>query len=98
MMVQQNKWRATRFGADARLVDSDTYQQHSVQQVINHLVELLRPQAEALGCSAELEHARELPKQTGARQQLAIYQDSQDGAEVVKKMLVKNDWRSLPKL
>lgn len=98
MMVQQNKWRATRFGGDARLVDTDTYQQQSVQEVTNHLVELLHPQAETLHCPDELESARHLPAQTGAKQQLAIYQDSRDGAEVVKRMLIKNDWRSLPKL
>lgn len=98
MMVQQNKWRATRFGADARLVDTDNYRQQPVQEVVDHLVELLRPQAEELHCSAELEFARLLPKQTGARQQLAIYQDTPDGAEVVKRMLANNDWRSLTKL
>ena len=61
MMVQQNKWRASRFGGDARLVDSDDYQQYSVQQMTDHLIELLQPQAQRFHCVDELEFATTLP-------------------------------------
>ncbi len=91
MMVQQNKWRATRFGADARLVDTSNYQQHSVQESIDHLVELLRPISQKLGCTKELESARSLPANTGAKQQLAIYEETGSLQEVVRQMLDKNN-------
>src|SRR5690606_12388545 len=70
MMVEQNKWRATRFGAGARLVDSDDYKQHPVQETVGRLVQLLLPTAERLDCLDELKGAVHLPDTTGAQQQL----------------------------
>lgn len=93
MMVEQNKWRATRFGPDARLVDSSDYTQHSVQQVVDRLIELLLPAARHLDCVYELESAANLPKSTGSRQQLAIFEKTGDRREVVRQMLEMNDWR-----
>src|SRR5690606_34132691 len=73
MMIQQNKWRATRFGADARLVNSDDYRQYSVQEMTDHLIELLLPTARELDCVDELQFLSHLPGSTGARQQLQIF-------------------------
>ena len=98
MMVQQNKWRASRFGADARLVDTDTYEQFSVQETTDRLIDLIRPQAEQLDCVKELESASDLPKRTGAKQQMAIFEETGDGTEVVRRMIEANDWRKLPEI
>jgi len=91
MMVQQNKWRATRFGADARLVDSDNYKQRSVQETTLQLIDLLLPIANQLDCVDELKSAADLSTATGARQQLDIYDASKSREEVVRQMLEKNN-------
>lgn len=93
MMVQQNKWRAARFGSDARLVSSQDYRQYSVQHLVDFLIELLKPQAEKLGCLEELQHVSDLPGATGADQQLGIYYETGSRREVVRQMLEKNSWR-----
>ncbi|MEX0704493.1 MAG: glutamate--cysteine ligase [Planctomycetales bacterium] len=93
MMVEQNKWRATRFGPDARLVDSGDFSQRSVQEVVDRLIELLRPTARQLDCLEELESATHLPRTTGSRQQLAIFEKTGDRKEVVRQMLENNSWR-----
>ena len=93
MMVQQNKWRATRYGADARLVNSDDYKPYSVQETTDQLVDLLSPVGKDLECFDELQAARELPKRTGAAQQLEIFAETNSRHEVVKQMLVTNHWR-----
>ncbi len=90
MMVQQNKWRATRFGPGAELVNSDDYQQHSVQETTDQLIEILRPTAESLDCVAELESTSSLPVSTGSRQQLAIFEETDSRREVVRRMLEAN--------
>lgn len=90
MIVQQNKWRATRYGAGANLVDSDDYRQYSVQQTTDRLVERLLPTAEQLGCVAELEAVRRLPSQTGAEQQMRLYGETYSRHEVVRRMLEEN--------
>lgn len=92
MMVQQNKWRATRFGAEAQLVNSDDNEQYSVTESVTRLVERLRPVAEKLSCSDELESALTIPAETGAEQQLAIFNETGDKAEVVRRMIEQNHW------
>jgi carboxylate-amine ligase len=90
MMIQQNKWRATRFGADARLVNAPQYTQHTVTETVTELVETLMPHAEELGCVSELQSAIQIPTSTGSRQQLAIFEQTQDKAEVVRQMIENN--------
>jgi carboxylate-amine ligase len=90
MMVEQNKWRATRFGGEARLVDSDDYKQYSVQETVDSMIELLLPRARKLGCVDELKSATKLPSTTGAAQQLAIFEETNSLQEVVRQMLERN--------
>jgi carboxylate-amine ligase len=92
MMVQQNKWRATRFGSEARLVSTQNFRQFTVQQVVNDLVTQLRPVAQQLNCESELLQVQTLPGHTGAEQQLQIYAASGSRREVVRQMLISNHW------
>jgi carboxylate-amine ligase len=93
MIVAQNKWRATRYGAAANLVDSDDYRQYSVQQTIDKLVERLLPVAKELRCAKELEFARQLPRHSGADEQLALYEETRSRHAVVRRMLEKHGAR-----
>lgn len=90
MMVEQNKWRATRYGGDARLVSSDDYQPYSVQQTLDQLITLLLPTAHQLDCAAELQSASTLPRSSGAKHQLAIYEKTARREDVVRQMLEQN--------
>ncbi|MGE3317077.1 MAG: YbdK family carboxylate-amine ligase, partial [Planctomycetaceae bacterium] len=94
MMVQQNKWRAARFGPDARLVNTNDYKQYSVQETIDSLIAILLPTARKLKCVDELTSAAQLPAHTGSRQQLEIFEKTGDRVEVVRRMLPQNHWRS----
>lgn len=93
MMVQQNKWRAARYGAGAKLVNSTDYKQYTVAETVDQLVERLLPTAEKLGCVNELESARQLPHATGAEQQLEIYDRGYSRRTVVKEMLDRHEWQ-----
>ncbi len=93
MMVQQNKWRAARYGAGAKLVNSGDYKQYTVAETVDRLVDDLLPTAETLGCAPELESVRKLPHATGAEQQLKIYERSYSRRSVVKEMLDCHEWQ-----
>jgi carboxylate-amine ligase len=56
MMVQQNKWRAARFGNQAKLVDTNTYLSATVEDTVAHFVGLLRRTALELDCEKYLDH------------------------------------------
>ncbi|MEZ6129973.1 MAG: YbdK family carboxylate-amine ligase [Planctomycetaceae bacterium] len=90
MMVQQNKWRATRFGSGASLVSTKDFQQSTVQEVVANLVNRLRPIAQELDCEAHLLNVQTLPGHTGAEQQLQIYETTGSRREVVRQMLASN--------
>jgi len=87
MMVEQNKWRATRYGADAALVSSTTFQQRSVPEVVEELTERLTPTAIELNCLAELRSVLTLPAASGARNQVKIYEATGSRRKVVEKLL-----------
>ena len=51
-LIRQNKWRACRYGMDAKLVDPATLQAVEARRLVTILVDRLRPRAEELGCGA----------------------------------------------
>jgi len=87
MMVRQNKWRAARYGNQAQLVNSYTYEVHSVSDAVNELVQRLRPTAESLGCLHRLEHVITMANQPScADRQVAIMEKTGDPAMVVREL------------
>jgi carboxylate-amine ligase len=88
MMVRQNKWRACRYGMDAQLVDPISRRAVPARAVVRTLVERLAPTAEALGCASQLRSVLDLTERpTGAERQLAVYNETGNLAEVVRRMM-----------
>ena len=88
MMVRQNKWRACRFGVSAQLVNSYSYEVQPVTQIVENMIERLRPAGEELGCLDYLERNQALVAAgTAADRQLQIMQETGDPAEVVRQMI-----------
>lgn len=92
MMVQQNKWRATRFGAEAELVSVRDFQQRSVEDVTSDLIQRLATVATELDCVDELTALPSVVKQAGAKQQLEIFAKTGSRKEVVRQMMETNHW------
>jgi carboxylate-amine ligase len=87
MMVQQNKWRAARFGNHARLVDTYTYESASVAQVVERLAALLQETAAELNCVEQLHHCVTMARQPSASQrQLDLFAESNEPREVVRRL------------
>ncbi len=85
MMVRQNKWRAARFGVDAHLVDSYTYEVRPIPAIIEQLVKRLRPAAEELGCRPYLEHCLTIANRASwADRQRMILRETGEPSEVVR--------------
>jgi carboxylate-amine ligase len=76
-LVDENKWRATRDGLDARLVDLDNDTERSAREAVLALVERSEPAARRLGCAAELDSVEALlARGTGADAQLGVYEET----------------------
>jgi carboxylate-amine ligase len=73
-LLEENKWRAQRWGVEAELADYAAGRLKPMSALIEELIEVLRDDAAALGCLSELERAREvIANGTSADRQLAIY-------------------------
>jgi carboxylate-amine ligase len=87
MMVQQNKWRAARFGNQAKLVDTNTYRVATLPRTVEHLVEMLSPTAGELGCTTYLQHCLSMAENpSSAQRQLDLLDETNDPREIVRQL------------
>lgn len=87
MMVRQNKWRASRFGLQAELVDSFTFEVRPMTEIIERLVARLRSTSQELNCESYLDNCLEMPQRPSwADRQLAILEETGDKVEVVRQL------------
>jgi carboxylate-amine ligase len=91
-LIRQNKWRAGRYGMDAKLVDAGTHKAIEARQVVHNLADRLRDRADELGCVPYLEIARAMAdRPTGSVRQLRAFEETHSLAEVVRRMLAQSE-------
>ncbi|MCB1120153.1 MAG: glutamate--cysteine ligase [Verrucomicrobiae bacterium] len=91
MMVQQNKWKACRYGLTSTLVDPTSHQPMQSREMIVKLVDFLLPTAKELQCHEELEWIKKMVERpNGAERQIALYQETKDMRAVVETMIEEN--------
>ena len=69
-VLAENRFLAARDGMDAELIAHELDERVPARALLEDLLILCRPHAEALGCAAELEAVPRLAERTGARRQL----------------------------
>ncbi len=73
-IVEENCWRAQRYGIHGSFVDEATRSAKPLGQVLNEVIDMVEDDALALGCRGELDLARWiLARGTSADQQLNLY-------------------------
>jgi carboxylate-amine ligase len=73
-LLAENRWRAQRYGVKGTLFDLGKGELVPFGDLVDELLAMLREDAEALGCVAELEHARSIvARGTSADRQVAHY-------------------------
>jgi carboxylate-amine ligase len=74
LLLGENRWRAMRYSYDAGLLDLGQQRIVPFAELLEELIALVREDAEALGCTAEVERLREIAARgTSAHRQLRIY-------------------------
>jgi glutamate---cysteine ligase / carboxylate-amine ligase len=90
LFIEENKWRATRYGLDARLHDFSTGRSATAREVARHLAKKLRPVSQDLGCEGELEGVLEIVEAgTGAERQRSVYDDRGSTKDVIEDIVAK---------
>jgi glutamate---cysteine ligase / carboxylate-amine ligase len=73
MLIQENRWRAQRYGIDEGLIDFGKREMHPYAALLEEMVELVREDAEELGCTTELAHVHTiLERGTSAHRQRRV--------------------------
>ncbi len=94
ILILENKWRAQRYGVDALLGDFGKRQAVPLPDLIDELVELVRPHAEDLDCVAEVENARNIARRgSSSDYQLRAYNSAiEQGATEREAQIAVVDW------
>ncbi|MBM3546744.1 MAG: carboxylate-amine ligase [Alphaproteobacteria bacterium] len=77
MLINENRWRAQRYGIDEGLVDFGKGIIVPYRDLLEEILELTAPDASFFGCEAEVAHARSiLERGTSADRQRKVYKDA----------------------
>lgn len=83
-LINENKWRAGRYGLDGKMIDFGKECEVDTRVIMEELLEFIDDVVDDLGSRKEVEFVREMMKRgTGADRQLAVYEETRDLKKVV---------------
>ncbi|MCZ6461944.1 MAG: YbdK family carboxylate-amine ligase, partial [Actinobacteria bacterium] len=94
MLVNENVWRAQRYGTDEGLIDYGIGEIVPYAELLDEIIELVRPDAEMLDCIEEVEQARDILKRgtSADRQRAAFSAAVADGASEKEALVAVVDF------
>jgi carboxylate-amine ligase len=90
-MIEENKWRAVRFGLDGRLIDFGKQQEAPARELIAEILQwFVDDVVDELGSRKEVEYAFEIMRHgTSADRQLAVFDRTGDLKMVVDQIIAE---------
>ena len=83
-LINENKWRAGRYGLDGKMIDFGKECEVDTRLLMEELLEFVDDVVDELGSRKEIEYVREIMKNgTGADRQLAVFEKTKDLTKVV---------------
>ncbi len=87
-VLDENRWRAARYGIDGKLIDFGRETEVETRSLITELLEFVAAETEELGSKREMEHVERILREgTGADRQLAVFERTGDMQEVVRQIV-----------
>ena len=89
-LIEENKWRAVRYGLDGKMLDLGREMEVPARDLIHEMIDwFLRDVIDELGTRKEIEYAYTIMKEgTSADRQLKTYRDSGEDIRKVVEQLV----------
>ena len=98
-LIQENKWRAVRYGIDGKLLDLGKQKEVPVKDLINELLDFVDDVVDNLGSRKEIEHIHTIMERgTSADEQLKVYEDNDEDFNPVVDALIKNTLKNVPEV
>jgi len=96
MLIEENKWRAVRYGLDGKMIDFGKGKEAPVRDLIRELLEFVDDVVDELGSRKEIEHIYTiLERGTSADEQLRVWRETSDVKAVVD-LLIERTMENVP--
>src|SRR6476619_1191334 len=88
MLIQENKWRAVRWGLEGKMIDFGKQKEVPTRDLVLELLEFVDDVLDDLGSRKEVEHIHTiLQRGTSAEEQLRVYRETHDLKAVVDRLM-----------
>jgi carboxylate-amine ligase len=88
MLIEENKWRAVRYGLDGKMIDFGKGKEVPVRDLIRELLAFVDEVVDDLGSREEIEHIYKiLERGTSADEQLRVWRETGDVKAVVDHLI-----------
>lgn len=89
-LLDENRWRASRYGIDGKLIDFGREAEVETKSLINELLHFVSTEVDELGSKREMAHIERILREgTGADRQLAVWEETQDMKKVVDHIVAE---------
>jgi glutamate---cysteine ligase / carboxylate-amine ligase len=89
-LLDENRWRASRYGIDGKLIDFGKETEVDTRSLLNELLEFVSTEVNELGTQKEVAHIERIMREgTGADRQLAVWERTQDMKTVVDHIVAE---------
>jgi carboxylate-amine ligase len=90
MLIQENKWRAVRWGLEGKMIDFGKQKEVPVRDLILELLDFVDDVLDDLGSRKEVEHVHTiLERGTSADEQLQVFHETNDLKAVVDRLITR---------
>jgi carboxylate-amine ligase len=89
-LIEENKWRAARYGIEGKLIDFGREEEVPMQELMRELLELVDDVVDELGSRSAMQYIHTIMNEgTSAERQLRVYQETGDLKEVVRHLVTE---------
>ena len=89
-LLDENRWRAARYGIDGKLIDFGREAEVETRSLLNELLEFVSTEVDELGSKKEMAHIERIMREgTGADRQLATFARTHDMKAVVDQIVTE---------
>jgi glutamate---cysteine ligase / carboxylate-amine ligase len=90
LLLDENRWRASRYGIDGKLIDFGRETEVETRSLLNELLEFVSSEVSELGSQREMAHIERIMREgTGADRQLATLARTNDKKAVVDQIVAE---------
>src|SRR5438132_4891349 len=87
-LLDENRWRASRYGIDGKLIDFGREAEVETRSLLNELMEFVSTEVDELGSKREMTHIERIMREgTGADRQLEVFHRTNDMKAVVDQIV-----------